>query len=41
MSETLKITGLHVAIGGKEILKGVDLEIRRGEIPRDPIAYLP
>ncbi len=31
MTETLKITDLRVSIGGKEILKGVNLEIRRGE----------
>jgi Fe-S cluster assembly ATP-binding protein len=31
MSETLTIKNLHVAVDGKEILKGVDLEIRRGE----------
>ncbi|MBX7169121.1 MAG: Fe-S cluster assembly ATPase SufC [Pirellulales bacterium] len=29
--ETLKIEGLHVSVEGKEILRGVDLEIRRGE----------
>ena len=28
----LKITGLHAGIEGKEILKGIDLEIRKGEI---------
>lgn len=28
----LQITDLHAAIGGKEILKGVNLTIRRGEI---------
>jgi Fe-S cluster assembly ATP-binding protein len=28
----LKISGLHASIGEKEILHGVDLEIRRGEI---------
>ena len=28
----LQITALHATIGGKEILKGVDLTIRRGEI---------
>ena len=28
----LKIEGLHARIGDKEILKGVDLEIRKGEI---------
>src|SRR5882762_6891681 len=28
----LKIEGLHVSVGEKEILKGVDLEVKRGEI---------
>ncbi|MDY6278256.1 MAG: Fe-S cluster assembly ATPase SufC [Bacteroidales bacterium] len=28
----LKIEGLHASIGEKEILKGVDLEIRKGEV---------
>jgi Fe-S cluster assembly ATP-binding protein len=28
----LKIEGLHVNVGDKEILKGVDLEVKRGEI---------
>lgn len=28
----LKIEGLHASIGDKEILKGIDLEIKRGEI---------
>ena len=28
----LKIEGLHVNVGEKEILKGVDLEVKRGEI---------
>src|SRR5438045_1890774 len=32
MSKVLEIRNLHVAIGGKEILKGVDLTIRQGEI---------
>jgi Fe-S cluster assembly ATP-binding protein len=33
MPETLlKIEGLHVAVGEKEILKGVDLTVNRGEI---------
>ena len=33
MSEILlKISGLHAGIGDKEILKGIDLEIGRGEI---------
>ncbi|MGD9644827.1 MAG: Fe-S cluster assembly ATPase SufC [Pirellulales bacterium] len=31
MTETLKVSDLHVAIDGKEILKGVNLVIRRGE----------
>jgi Fe-S cluster assembly ATP-binding protein len=31
MPETLKVSDLHVAVDGKEILKGVDLVIRRGE----------
>ena len=31
MAETLKITDLHVAVGGKPILKGVNLVIHRGE----------
>ncbi|HEY4233655.1 MAG TPA: Fe-S cluster assembly ATPase SufC [Lacipirellulaceae bacterium] len=31
MTETLKITNLHVAVEGKPILHGVDLTIRRGE----------
>jgi len=31
MKETLRIQNLHVSVGGKPILKGVDLEIRRGE----------
>jgi Fe-S cluster assembly ATP-binding protein len=30
--EKLVISGLHVSVGGQEILKGVDLEIGRGEI---------
>lgn len=28
----LKISGLHAAVADKEILRGIDLEIRRGEI---------
>ena len=28
----LRITGLHVSVAGKEILKGIDLEIQAGEI---------
>src|SRR5215469_2750216 len=32
MSKVLSIDNLHVAIDGKEILKGVDLTIRQGEI---------
>jgi Fe-S cluster assembly ATP-binding protein len=31
MTETLKISNLHVAVGGKPILHGVNLMIRRGE----------
>src|SRR5438046_8919162 len=31
MTETLKIKNLHVAVGGKQILGGVDLTINRGE----------
>jgi len=31
MTETLKISNLHVAVGGKPILNGVKLTIRRGE----------
>lgn len=31
MSETLTINDLHVSVAGKEILRGVDLQIRRGE----------
>ena len=32
MSKVLQIENLHAAIGGKEILKGVDLTIRQGEV---------
>ncbi len=32
MSKVLSIQNLHVSIGGKEILRGVDLTIRQGEI---------
>ena len=32
MSKVLEIENLHVAIDGKEILKGVDLTIRQGEV---------
>jgi Fe-S cluster assembly ATP-binding protein len=32
MSETLEITNLHVAVGGKPILTGVNMTIRRGEV---------
>ncbi len=32
MKETIVISGLHVSVEGQEILKGVDLEIGRGEI---------
>ena len=31
MTETLKIQDLHVAVEGKPILNGVNLEINRGE----------
>ncbi len=31
MTDTLKITGLHVSVESKEILCGVDLEIQRGQ----------
>jgi Fe-S cluster assembly ATP-binding protein len=31
MSETLTIKNLHVAVEGKEILRGVDLQLKRGE----------
>jgi Fe-S cluster assembly ATP-binding protein len=32
MSKVLRIENLHVSIGGKEILKGVDLTVRSGEV---------
>ena len=32
MSQALQIHNLHVAIDGKEILKGVNLTLRRGEV---------
>jgi len=32
MPETLRITNLHVSVGGKPILKGLNLELRRGEV---------
>lgn len=32
MAETLSIVDLHVQVEGKPILKGVDLQIRRGEV---------
>ena len=32
MTETLKITNLHVSVEGKPILRGVNLEIKRGEV---------
>jgi Fe-S cluster assembly ATP-binding protein len=32
MNETLTIRDLHVKVAGKAILRGVDLEIRRGEV---------
>ena len=31
MTDILTIKNLHVAVGGKPILKGVDLELKRGE----------
>ncbi len=32
MSKVLTIDNLHVAIDGKEILKGVNLTLRQGEV---------
>ena len=32
MSETLRITDLHVSVEGKPILNGINLEIGRGEV---------
>jgi Fe-S cluster assembly ATP-binding protein len=32
MPEALRITNLHVSVGGKPILKGLNLELRRGEV---------
>jgi Fe-S cluster assembly ATP-binding protein len=32
MTATLEVRGLHAAIGEKEILKGVDLTVRQGEV---------
>ena len=32
MSKVLSIKNLHVSIGGKEILRGVDLTLRQGEV---------
>ena len=32
MSKVLRVQNLHVSIGGKEILRGVDLTLRQGEI---------
>src|SRR5580693_4304299 len=32
MSKILKVNNLHVAIDGKEILRGVDLTLRQGEV---------
>src|SRR5262245_29946273 len=29
---TLEISGLHVEVEGKEILKGIDLAVRQGEV---------
>src|SRR6476469_3689711 len=31
-ADALVISGLHVAVEGKEILKGVDLTVRKGEV---------
>ncbi len=31
MTDTLKITDLHVSVEGKPILRGVNLEMKRGE----------
>src|SRR5215467_5176052 len=30
--EALRITNLHVSVGGKTIIKGLNLELRRGEV---------
>ena len=32
MTDQLVITGLEVSIGGKKILKGLDLTVRQGEV---------
>ena len=32
MSELLRVEGLKIAVEGKEILKGLDLTVRTGEI---------
>src|SRR5215467_16097249 len=32
MPEALRITNLHVSVGDKPILKGLNLELRRGEV---------
>ncbi len=32
MSIMLKITNLHATVGGKEILKGLNLELEAGEV---------
>src|ERR1041384_3252827 len=32
MSESLKVTDLHVSVDEKPILRGVNLEIKRGEV---------
>ena len=32
MQEMLKITGIHKAFGGNEVLRGVDLTVCRGEV---------
>lgn len=31
MSELLRVEGLHIAVDGKEILKGLDLTVNKGE----------
>ena len=32
MENLLEIKNLHVSVEGKEILKGIDLEVKKGEI---------
>ena len=32
MSKVLSIENLHVSVAGKEILRGVDLTLRQGEV---------